>query len=148
MHHSDIQEILCSHLGECVILPGLVMGWAPKAISVYTGLPGQSHAETWQFSVLTIRIFRLGPLTTNPSPWSHLFFSLLAHLWTISSLSNNEEASLMAQSVKNLPAVQETQVWSLGGEDSLENLAIHSSIFAWEIPSTEESMGLQKSDMT
>ena len=44
--------------------------------------------------------------------------------------------------VKNLPAMQETQVWSLGLEDHLEKeMATHSSILAWEIPCTEESWG-------
>ena len=47
--------------------------------------------------------------------------------------------SLMAQMVKNLPAVQETQVQSLGWEDPLEKgMATPSSIFAWRIPWTEE----------
>ena len=60
----------------------------------------------------------------------------------------------MAQSVKNLPAMQETGVPSLGWEDPLEKeMAIHSSILAWEIPWTEEpgglqSMGSQESDTT
>ena len=41
--------------------------------------------------------------------------------------------------VKNLPVMQETQVQSLGQEDSLEEgMATHSSIFAWRIPWTEE----------
>ena len=53
-------------------------------------------------------------------------------------------ASLVAQIVKNLPAVQETQVWSLGQEDPLENvMATHSSILAWRIPRTEEPVRLQ-----
>ena len=44
-------------------------------------------------------------------------------------------ASLVAQLVKNLPAVQETWVQSLGWEDPLkEGMAIHSSILAWRIP--------------
>ena len=53
--------------------------------------------------------------------------------------------------VKNLPAMQEMQVQSLGQEDPLEKeMATHSSILAWEIPRTEEpgglwSMGSQKS---
>ena len=56
----------------------------------------------------------------------------------------------MAQMVKNLPAMQETQVQALGWEDSLEKgMATHSSILAWRIPWTEEpgglkSMGLQR----
>ena len=52
--------------------------------------------------------------------------------------------SLVAQLVKNPPAVQETQVQSLGQEATLEKeMAIHSSILAWKIPWTEESVGLQ-----
>ena len=46
--------------------------------------------------------------------------------------------------VKNLPAMQETRVQSLGQEDPLEKeMTIHSSILAWEIPWTEEPGGLQ-----
>ena len=59
-------------------------------------------------------------------------------------------ASLVAQLVKNLPAVQETRVRSLGWEDPLEKeMATHSSILAWKISWTEgpgglQSMGLQR----
>ena len=50
----------------------------------------------------------------------------------------------VAQMVKNLPAMQETWVQSLGQEDPLEKeMAIHSGILAWRIPWTEESGGLQ-----
>ena len=50
----------------------------------------------------------------------------------------------MAQLVKNLPAMQETQVQSLGEEDPPEEeMATHSSILAWEISRTEEPGGLQ-----
>ena len=46
--------------------------------------------------------------------------------------------------VKNMPAMQETGVRSLGQEDSLEKeITPHSSILAWEIPWTEEPSGLQ-----
>ena len=45
----------------------------------------------------------------------------------------------MANTVQNLPAMQEIQVQSLGQEDPLEKeMATHSSILAWEIPWTEE----------
>ena len=51
-------------------------------------------------------------------------------------------ASLMAQTIKNLPAMWETQVQSLGQEDPLvEGMATHSSILAWRIPWTEEPGG-------
>ena len=53
-------------------------------------------------------------------------------------------ASLVAQRLKRLPAMQETWVRSLGREDPLEKeMATHSSILAWRIPSTEEPGGLQ-----
>ena len=52
-------------------------------------------------------------------------------------------ASLMAQMVKNMPAMQKTQVQSMGWEDPLEKgLTTHSSILAWRIPRTKESGGL------
>ena len=54
------------------------------------------------------------------------------------------DASQVAQMVKNLPAMQETRVQSLGREDPLEKgMAIHSSIHAWRIPWTEKPGGLQ-----
>ena len=59
-------------------------------------------------------------------------------------------ASLAAQTVKHLSAMQETQVQSLGWEDPLEKeMAAHSSILAWKIPWTVEpgrlpSTGLQR----
>jgi len=50
----------------------------------------------------------------------------------------------MAQMVKNLPAMQETWVRSLGQEDPMENgMATHSRILAWRIPWTEKPDGLQ-----
>ena len=53
--------------------------------------------------------------------------------------------SLVAQLVKNLPAMQETWVRSLGWEDPLEKgTAIHSNILAWRIPWTVQNMGLQR----
>ena len=52
--------------------------------------------------------------------------------------------SLVIHTVKNLPAMQETQVWSLDWEDSLEKwMATHASILVWRIPWTEEPGGLQ-----
>ena len=58
--------------------------------------------------------------------------------------------SLVAQTVKHLPTMWDTQVQSLGREDHLEKkMEIHSSVLAWEIPRTEgsgrlQSMGLQR----
>ena len=63
-------------------------------------------------------------------------------------------AFLVAQRLKRLPPMLETQVWSLGREDPLEKeMVTHSSILAWRIPWTEkpgrlQSLGSQKSDTT
>ena len=57
----------------------------------------------------------------------------------VSKAGNRAEISLVAQMVKNLPAMQETRVQSLGWEDPLEKgMATHFSILAWKIPWTEE----------
>ena len=56
----------------------------------------------------------------------------------------NVVGSLVAQTVKSLPAMQETQVRSQGQEDPLEKeMATHSSTLAWKIPWTEEPGGVQ-----
>ena len=72
----------------------------------------------------------------------------------MSYLDNSHRASLIAQSVNNLPAMQETLVRFLGQEDPLKKeMAAHSSILAWRIPWTEEpgrlqSMGSEELDTT
>ena len=59
-------------------------------------------------------------------------------------LQNGDGASLVAQTVETLPAMQEMWVQSSGWEDPLEKgIATYSSNLAWRIPSTEESGGLQ-----
>ena len=95
--------------------------------------------QTW-LKWLSTKASGRGSLTSLM--FMHLMFILQLFFW----------ASLIAQLVKNLPAMQETWVWSLGQEDPLEKeMATHSSILAWRIPWTEEpgrlqSMGLQESD--
>ena len=72
----------------------------------------------------------------------------------VSKAGNRAEISPVAQMVKNLPAMQETRVQSLGWEDPLEKgMATHFSILAWKIPWTEEPdrlhfMGVAELDMT
>ena len=68
----------------------------------------------------------------DQSCWAS-FLVLFSHLYIFSD--NLYFGSLLAQVVKNLPAMQETQVRSLGWEDPLkEGMATHSSILAWRIP--------------
>ena len=94
-------------------------------------------AATWEAS---------GNLAGQTSAWSHSQNRV--------PFSSSLSESLVTQMVKNLPAMQETQVQSLGQEDPLEKkMATHSSILAQRIPWTEEpgrlqTMGSQESDMT
>ena len=79
-------------------------------------------------------------VTQSQAQLSDFTFTLFFHSNTIAQVM----ASLVAQVVKNAPAMQETQVQSLGREDPLEKeMATHSSILAWEIPWTEEHGRLQ-----
>ena len=71
---------------------------------------------------------------------SSVFTTLYLHITVIHDI---RKRFMEAQTVKNLPAVQETQVRSLGWEDPLEDMATHSSILAWKIPWREEPSGLQ-----
>ena len=67
---------------------------------------------------------------------------LFKESWAELSRSKEREASLVAQMVKNMPAMQETLVRSLGREDPLEKeMATHSNILAWRIPWTEQFYG-------
>ena len=72
----------------------------------------------------------------NLEPWFHLFKVLsLAFCSQHPMIFTLLWVSLLAQTVKNLPAMQETWVWSLGWEDPLEEgMATHSNILAWRIP--------------
>ena len=78
----------------------------------------------------------------------------MGNLGSIPGLGRSHGASLVAPVVKNLPAMQETQVRFLGWKDPLEKeMATHSSILNWRIPWTEEpgrlqSMESQESDTT
>ena len=65
----------------------------------------------------------------------------------ITDLLTTTESSLVAQTVKNLPTMQETRVQSLGWEDPQEKgTATRSSILAWRISRTEEPGGLQSTE--
>ena len=82
-----------------------------------------------------------------PTPvfWPREFHGLCS-LWSCKELNTTEWlwASLVAQTVKNLPTIWETWVQSLGWEDLLEKgMATHCSVLAWRISWTEESGGLQ-----
>ena len=74
------------------------------------------------------------PWTMEPGKLQSNGLQRVGHSWMTNT----------TQTMKNLPAMQETWVWSLGWEDPLEQeMATHSSILAWRIPWTEEPSSLQ-----
>ena len=84
----------------------------------------EGHCREWFFCYFVFQVLTL--VIGNPVSYSYSW------------------ASLVAQTVKNLPAVQVTCVQSLGQEDPLEKgMASHFSILAWRIPWSEEPGGLQ-----
>ena len=79
-----------------------------------------------------------------PCPWTSVFLVFTFGLGLTALAPLILGASLVAHTVKNLPATQETWVQSLDGEDPLEEeMATHSNILAWKIAWTEEPGGLQ-----
>ena len=95
---------------------------------------GHSHKEKnifteWFYNFILLLLF-----TYN----SYFFYQWILEIYTM-----HDGASLVAQTVKNLSAVQETWVQSLGQEDPLQKgMSTHSSILAWRISWTEEHGGL------
>ena len=92
------------------------------------------------YTILIIVVLYMEQLEIIKCVASALFsFLRIALVYIYGLLWFHTGASLVAQMVKNLPAMQETQVKSLGREDPLgKRMAIHSSILAWRIPWTEE----------
>ena len=115
---SDHKESACN-AGDLGLIP-----WSGRSAREGTG----------DSSILAWRI----PWTEEPGPLQSMRSKRVRHTWETNG------TFLMAQQVKNLLAMQETRVWSLGWGDSLEKeMATHSSILAWEILWTEEPGRLQ-----
>ena len=122
-----------SHKGSARILE-----WVPNPFSRGSSQPRDQtqsllHLLSWQVGSLSL--VPPGKPTVGPC---RLF-----------SIYSEGRASLVAQLVKNPPAMQETWVLSLGWEDPLEEgKATHSSILAWRIPWTDGPWGRKESDTT
>ena len=97
------------------------------------GLVMSRKQKSAKFEVVELFVVELGLLEGKPKRSKDQ-----------STYKVRERASLVAQKVKNLPAMQETWVLSLGQKDPLEKgISIHSSIITYKIPWTEEPSGLK-----
>ena len=99
------------------------------------GSMGDFYEVNWQVSVNKLK--------------ERLLCAIKIFLWNNSQFCNlvyrcfRFDSQTVAKMVKNLPAIPETWIWSLGQEDTLEKeTSIHSSILAWRFPWTEEPGGL------
>ena len=101
--------------------------------------------NSWALVAQKILIFSEGGVNLYSEVLSVVKFNLfIFSMIQLEMAKHKLEASLVAQMVKNLPARQETWVWSLGQEDPLEmEMATHSSISTWRIPWIEKPGGLQ-----
>ena len=142
-HHPLTQQPLLRTL-EC---KSASLRWPWWSCGCYCG-----DTFEWEISARWICISDLGSFC-QCREYKH---TISKHCFTPSSWSINKgfskyffwfterKPSPVAQTVKNLPAVWETGVWWLGQEDPLATgMATYSRIFAWEIPWTEKSCGLQ-----
>ena len=120
---------------------------------LYFNAPRTQWEYFWTQSITAVRIQVVQVLLAITQRYEQCICSL-SSIYTFNSyilfhrnklyLVREGRSSLVAQTVKNLPAAQEAWVRSLGREDPLEEgLAAHSSILAWRIPGTEEPGGLQ-----
>ena len=110
----------------------------PEWHSVCLELRGGKYRLIYPYSCLTQAEWIL-------SEASHRKATFVSSLLLNSRCINGTWASLIAQLVKNLPAMQETPVWFLGQKDPLEKgKATHSSSLTWRIPWTIQSMVLQR----
>ena len=111
---------------------------------MYWKCKGEVVYVLFRFSLYRWKLVTVKILVTIMPFWNPIHSLLILVIFKYFRVSQ------VAQKVKNLPAIQETWVWSLDWKDPLEKgMAIHSSILAWKIPLTEvpgrlQSMGLQR----
>ena len=145
------QKSLCSIVREILVPPppkkkkrmkgevkeklGLAGGWSEEALNMNWVLSKSEEPGGLRSLGLQSRTEQLTlALSQHLEPlYSHLL-GVVVYNW----------ASLVAQTMKNLPVMQETWVWSLGQADPLKKeMATHSNVLAWRIPWTEEPGRLQ-----
>ena len=130
------------------LLPHIQKGWASLVAQRVKSLPAMRETQVQSSGQVDPLEKEMTTHSSTPAwkiPWTEVPGRL--HSMGSQRVRHDRatsQASLAAQSVKNLPAVQETQVQSLGWEGPLEKeMANHSRILARKIPWTEDLSGLQ-----
>ena len=97
-------------------------------------LETHAHNNNSQSLLRSAKYFHTSLKPPNDSVGRWYFYYAHFPIWKL-RLKEFKWASFIAQLVKNLPAMQETQVWFLGWEDPLEKeITTHSGVLAWRIP--------------
>ena len=139
---AELQWTLSNSMPKCLYkfkIPLVVYEHSSCSISSPTGL------KSFYWRKVDLSCLLISALQKSDS-YTYIFFSIVGYhrILNIVPCAVQWGGSLIAQTVKNLPAMQETWVRSLGWEDTLEKeMATDSSILAWRIPWTEEPGGLQ-----
>ena len=98
----------------------------------------------WYCLMVLGRCLTITRVNKQPTRWQSLVVPRQPCCFPLSILKEGRGASLVAQTVQNLPAIQETWIQSLDREHPVKKgMATHSSILAWRIPWTKKSGGLQ-----
>ena len=119
---------ICHVILDCILdILNIILGFSGSCLTLWRLLLFFVLAGNWtdffQIASFDKPCGNYGPNVTSFINSFAILFVFVLCVW----------ASLVAQMVKNLPAMQEAWVWSLGWEDSLEKgMATHSSILAWE----------------
>ena len=137
--HSVGTLLLMSQMNSCLFFKAELKGPPNFSLSCIS-----SRKQSPSFYSSTSLASVDSPIIQHLSVYICLFSQIIRLFWAIFSFFHaSMVASQVAQKVKNLPAMWETQVWFLDWENLLEKeMATHSSIFAWRIPWTEEPGGL------
>ena len=134
-----LQEPKLRKMGQALFIPARdydVLTWHPLGFS-QTTQPKYKNRDQHDFSPCAGATAGCLFFSYTNKSWQTSYNQALSWCTTLCPM-------LAAQMIKNLPAMQESQVPSLGWEDPLEKqMATHSSVPAWKIPWTEESGGLQ-----
>ena len=127
----------CRRHKRCNLIPGL--GRSPdKGMATHSSILAWSIPWTEEPG----RLQSMESQELGMTEW-HVCMRAHARSHTHTHTHTHREASLVAQTVNNPAAMQDTWVWTLGWEDPLEEgMATHSSVLAWRIPWTEEPGGL------
>ena len=139
--YAELQWTLSNSMPKCLYKLKIPLVYERSSCSISSPI----GLKSFHWSIGDLSCLLISALQKSDS-YTYIFFSIIGYHRIVNIVPCVVQwgCFLIAQTVKNLPAMQETWVRSLGWEDTLEKeMATDSSILAWRIPWTEEPGGLQ-----